>query len=261
MGTSYTVQDTHGEYEGHTYVSVFKLPASAQIVSGSINVAQVKDAPDLLLTLTRLSLAQGNTAFPVSRELISKEVVEPSNTGETSLTPRWEKLTEIEDVAIFENSRVLPRTWLANQVQVLSEADMLQTIRSSRLPNGETWDPLKVALIENNLDFDSQPGDEVRTANITRYEPNRVTISTNSSKPAVLVLGDNHYPGWRARVDGQDVETLRVDYNLRGVVLPAGQHTVEFVYRPKSVMLGVAVSFLTLTGLIVWWRRQSTNRS
>jgi uncharacterized membrane protein YfhO len=61
----------------------------------------------------------------------------------------------------------------------------------------------------------------------------------------VLVLSENHYPGWRAYVDGRFVDTLRVDYNLRGVVLEAGEHSVDFVYRPKSVLLGIVISLLT----------------
>jgi SAM-dependent methyltransferase len=39
---------------------------------------------------------------------------------------------------------------------------------------------------------------------------------------------------------------------LRGVVLAAGEHTVEFVYRPKSVIMGLAVSLLTLAAVLVW---------
>jgi uncharacterized membrane protein YfhO len=66
------------------------------------------------------------------------------------------------------------------------------------------------------------------------------------------VLSENHYPGWRAYIDGRLVETLRVDYNLRGVALPAGEHTVEFVFRPKSVFIGLGLSLVTLMGMIVW---------
>ena len=48
---------------------------------------------------------------------------------------------------------------------------------------------------------------------------------------------------------------MRVDYNLRGVTLNAGEHNVEFQYRPKSVFFGLGISLLTLLGLLVWWRR------
>jgi uncharacterized membrane protein YfhO len=73
--------------------------------------------------------------------------------------------------------------------------------------------------------------------------------------PAILVLSENHYPGWRAYVDGKSVDVIRVNYNLRGVAVPAGNHLVEFVYRPKSVLAGLAVSLLTLLSLLFWWSR------
>jgi uncharacterized membrane protein YfhO len=81
-----------------------------------------------------------------------------------------------------------------------------------------------------------------------------VDVRTESPAAAILVLSANHYPGWRAYLDGKSMGVVRVNYNQRGVVVPAGNHTVEFVYRPKSVFLGVVVSLLTLAMLIVWIR-------
>jgi uncharacterized membrane protein YfhO len=74
-------------------------------------------------------------------------------------------------------------------------------------------------------------------------------LITKADAASILVLSENHYPGWRAYVDGRFTDTLRVDYNLRGVALGPGQHKVEFVYRPKSVMIGFAISMLTLVAL------------
>ena len=80
-------------------------------------------------------------------------------------------------------------------------------------------------------------------------------MKTSSAAPSILVLSENHYPGWRAYVDGRAAEDLRVDYGLRGVVLAAGEHRVEFVYRPKSVLIGLLVTLVTLAALALWWAR------
>ncbi|HYN26214.1 MAG TPA: YfhO family protein [Pyrinomonadaceae bacterium] len=87
-------------------------------------------------------------------------------------------------------------------------------------------------------------------AEITKYEPNRVNLKTYSSGTSILILSENHYPGWRAYVDGRATDTLRVDYNLRGVELGPGEHQIEFVYHPKSVVIGFFVSLLTLAALL-----------
>ena len=88
-------------------------------------------------------------------------------------------------------------------------------------------------------------------ATITKYEPNRIELETKANQPSILVLSENHYPGWRAYIDGRFTDTLRVDYNLRGVAVPAGEHKIEFIYRPKSVLIGFVISLLALFGLIV----------
>ena len=94
-------------------------------------------------------------------------------------------------------------------------------------------------------------------AEITRYEPNRVDVKTEASRPSILVLSENHYPGWRAYVDGRRVDVLRVDYNLRAVALAGGAHQISFVYRPWSVMIGFLVSLLTALVLALWGLRRN----
>ena len=45
-------------------------------------------------------------------------------------------------------------------------------------------------------------------ARIAQYEPERVVVETDADAPSLLVLSDVHYPGWKASVDGHDVDTL-----------------------------------------------------
>ncbi len=92
--------------------------------------------------------------------------------------------------------------------------------------------------------------DAAGTARITDYEPERVRLQVSSSGPALAVLGDNHYPGWKAEVDGRPADIERVDYLFRGVRVGAGLHTVEFRYEPLSWRIGWIVSLLALIGLV-----------
>jgi uncharacterized membrane protein YfhO len=81
-----------------------------------------------------------------------------------------------------------------------------------------------------------------------------------ANAPALMVLADSYYDGWEAEVDGQPTPVYRANYALRGVFLPAGEHTVVFNYRPKPFMYGAIISLVTLAGLGVWFglrRRQS----
>ncbi|HYH85221.1 MAG TPA: YfhO family protein, partial [Pyrinomonadaceae bacterium] len=176
--------------------------------------------------------------------------------SEGATPPRWRRLARLGDVAVYENTRAMPRAWLASDALVLGEEQMLNVIRTGKLPDGAEWNPLRTALVEAPVDFKQADAvDASARAEVAGREANRIEVKTNSAAPSILVLSENHFPGWRAYVDGRAAETLRVDYNLRGVVLAAGAHTVEFVYRPKSVLIGFIVSLLTLVALLVWAAR------
>jgi hypothetical protein len=73
-------------------------------------------------------------------------------------------------------------------------------------------------------------------------------IPANRAGAGLLVLSDLHYPGWKAEVDGEEVDIERVNYLMRGVPLEDGEHRVEFRYEPASWRIGW---ILSLAGLIV----------
>jgi hypothetical protein len=150
---------------------------------------------------------------------------------------------------------MLPRAWLAAGELVGSDEEQLNIIRSGRTPAGLPWDPLEQALVEMRTGLDYPKGGgppKDRAAEVTLSRASRIDVKTESTVPSLLVLSENHYPGWRASVDGQRAEIIRVNYNQRGVALPAGKHLVTFVYRPISLLAGLAVSLLTLAALS-WW--------
>ncbi len=246
----------------HTHMSQpSSLPGKTVVTGGEITVERIPRAPDLTLSVTRITLADGERAFPLRREWMKKESAidseQPKQLTERdiSTTPRWQRLAEVGKVAVFENTRLLPRVWLATSELVAREEDELMIIRTGKTPDGAPWNPLRTALVESSTGIrfgkqDEAPGN----AEVTRNDPNRVEVKTESAAPAILVLSANHYPGWRANVDGRPVDVIRVNYNQRGVAVPAGNHLVTFVYRPKSVLIGLVISLLTLAALVVWSR-------
>jgi hypothetical protein len=80
--------------------------------------------------------------------------------------------------------------------------------------------------------------------------PGSITLDVVTPTDGLLVVSEIHYPGWHAYLDGQPVDILQVDYILRGVVVPAGQHRVEMVFRPLSLTVGAAISGVTLLVLV-----------
>jgi uncharacterized membrane protein YfhO len=81
---------------------------------------------------------------------------------------------------------------------------------------------------------------------LTAWSPNQLTLASTTATPRFLVLSEMYSPGWTAAVDGVPTPIYRTNYLFRGVVVPAGQHTVTFDYRPRSVLAGAAVSGVAL---------------
>jgi hypothetical protein len=65
-----------------------------------------------------------------------------------------------------------------------------------------------------------------------------------------VVVLDTFDPGWRATVDGEPAPVLAANTVFRAVPVSAGRHRVDLVYRPPSVLAGLAVSTLALVALL-----------
>jgi hypothetical protein len=71
------------------------------------------------------------------------------------------------------------------------------------------------------------------------YQPNRLEYVTNNPKEGVAVFSEIYYPkGWKVTIDGQEANMFRVNYVLRAMQIPAGQHKIEFVFDPEVVKTG-----------------------
>ncbi len=144
-------------------------------------------------------------------------------------------------------SRSMPRAYMAfRTVPATSPEDALQ-----RLLRPESTLPPEVILEGMAPDRSVDMG-ATGLVKILKYESQRVLCEAESSSAGYLVLLDSYYPGWSARVDGKETRIIRANYGFRAVALPAGRHKVEFVYRPRTFYIGLALTLGTLLfGLFV----------
>jgi hypothetical protein len=85
---------------------------------------------------------------------------------------------------------------------------------------------------------------------IVEFRADRVRLESELSAPGFVVLVDAHDAGWRATVDGQPADVLRANVAFRAVAVPAGRHVVEYLYRPRSITWGLAVSGAALLAAV-----------
>ena len=84
-----------------------------------------------------------------------------------------------------------------------------------------------------------QAPESVRTV---RYDFNEIEYRVHATAPGLLLAVEQWDPDWHATVDGQEVPIHRVNYFMRGVALPAGDHVVRFTYRPRALEAGIRIS-------------------
>lgn len=149
-------------------------------------------------------------------------------------------------IKVFRNPGVFPRAWAVHEVVHLNSWD--EGIAMIRDHVDDLRSKAMMMKAGPALKPCSSGSDDVQFA---RYDPERVTIRANLACDGMVVLSDNYYPGWKATVDGRSVRISEVNLAMRGVLVPAGAHDVEFKYRPASVYAGASLSLLGVVGACV----------
>jgi Co/Zn/Cd efflux system component len=131
--------------------------------------------------------------------------------------------------------------WLVNKVTIVENADAeLEAIKTIN-PSDEAVIDRRFADFITTTNTSGSPAD---TIFLTSYEPNLLTYTAELSADRVAVFSEIYYRyGWQAYVDDQPADHFRADYVLRGMQLPAGNHTVTFRFEPRSYRIGNRVSF------------------
>ncbi|MGL5789977.1 MAG: YfhO family protein, partial [Bacteroidales bacterium] len=57
--------------------------------------------------------------------------------------------------------------------------------------------------------------------------------------------------GWRAYVDGKEVPIARVDYVLRAIEVPQGDHEIKFEFKPTSIAMTETIAYVSIAILVI----------
>jgi hypothetical protein len=146
-------------------------------------------------------------------------------------------------VKVFENGSVFPRVWAVHEASVIEDLK----VAKATLANPAFDARNKVFLIGGEAPALACAGsdDEVE---MPVHHPDRVEIRARLGCRGMVILSDNWFPGWIASVDGDRAKIHEAYGFLRGVVVEAGEHTIEMRYLPGTVVLG---GLMTLSAAIL----------
>ncbi len=148
---------------------------------------------------------------------------------------------------VIERPTSLPRAFLVPRWRTVSNDDV-----ALRIILSDSFNPRQEALVAHDHSLpepppypqDSSPA-ELFEVNSINYAWNAVALNITASQPSLLVLGDAHYPGWTAYVNGKQQPIYRVNIDFRGIFVDAGNHEIRFVYTPWQWPLGIGIALAT----------------
>lgn len=150
--------------------------------------------------------------------------------------------------SVVQNPDAMGNAWFVEHVRYVNDAN-------TEMKALDSLNPGRIAVADKQFEkvlktsAPAAPGDTIFE---TTYAPNRLTYHSRLSRPRVAVFSEVYFPwGWEATVDGKPVEIGRVNYVLRALNLPAGNHTVTFEFKPKSVQRAESVSIASIITIYV----------
>jgi hypothetical protein len=158
-----------------------------------------------------------------------------------------------QEVTIQPNPTALPLASFARDI--ISVADDPSAIASL-----DDLDPAQQTLV-----IGPPPAirpDATASATLAERATDHLTIHYRAAATGLLRLAIPFYPGWQAESNARLLPTLRVDYALLGVIVPAGEGDVHVWYAPRFFWLGMTLSILALVAAIAallapaLWRRR-----
>ena len=116
------------------------------------------------------------------------------------------------------------------------------------------------ALNKSLLDMHFEAPTSVDTFTMETYQPNQLRYRSNTTGQRLAVLSEIYYPyGWKATIDGKETTIYRVNYMLRAIILPEGEHQLVLRFEPDSIRKGnilslccFAIMLLTFACVVGW---------
>lgn len=190
------------------------------------NIATLSGVAEKLLDLNAVGTIITTAPFPTTKKLTN--IKELQNNGVS--------------ITVYHNPASLPRAYLAGDIAVA------RTVRQAKdILSQNDFIPGKTILTEEDIpvEIGSQP---LGTVQITGETLSAIQMKvTGNNRRAVLVLSDTYYPGWQATVDGSPTRIYPVNISQRGVVVPPGDHLVQFRYDSEFFRIGSVITLVSMS--------------
>jgi hypothetical protein len=157
------------------------------------------------------------------------------------------------EILAMLNTKYIISGGTAHETYTFGPAWFVSVVESVNTPAEEldaigNVDLVSTAVVNEGVEGLETWYDATGDIELVEYAPNYLKYEYASPAEALCVFSEIYYPnGWRAYVDGKEVDYFAVDYILRGMVLPEGEHTVEWRFKAPNWTMAT-----TITGIASW---------
>ena len=150
---------------------------------------------------------------------------------------------------VQQNPDANGNVWFVNTLKKVQNA-------TQEMNTLDSLDTKTTAIVDVNMfseleNFSIQK-DSTASISIEKYAVTSLTYQSTSQKEQFAVFSEIYYDkGWNAYIDGKSVPHYSVNYVLRGMKIPAGNHRIEFKFEPKVIQQGSLISLVSY-GLLIF---------
>lgn len=221
---------------GPTLGRLWQLTNTRYVIASRKNVDALNDYLDPVLKRFRVALP-----FTLA---LKPGAAQPTEKAAIADLVQLLKATPNEQgpFALIEFGGALPRAKLYTRWEtVTNDPAALARLRSPE------FDPERsVVLAAEPVGIKPSPETTSGDVAFASYAPKHIVLKTKSTANGVLLLNDRWHADWQVSVDGQPAPLLRANFIMRGVAVPAGDHTVEFRFDPPHGTLWVSLSAIVV---------------
>ena len=142
---------------------------------------------------------------------------------------------------VYRNPEAFPRFWTVHEAVGVPASELISRLQTADLRQEVLLTGAAPALEKCTADDEAKLADRHDT---------RLLYEVKMSCKGMLIASETFYPGWIASIDGRPTAILEAYGALRGVVVEAGAHQVEFRYRPACVYWGAMLTAVGLAGAL-----------
>jgi hypothetical protein len=141
----------------------------------------------------------------------------------------------------LENHHIRGHAWFVDDMQLVENANEEIAALKDLDPAGKAVIDRQFAGELKDIQFGGAGESSIE---LKEYQPNylKYKATVGSGKP-LAVFSEIWYPkGGKAFIDGKETSIVRANYLLRALLVPQGEHEVEFRFEPSSYYTGNQVS-------------------